>query len=198
MRLFRLAIPFLALALLAGCRHTPMRFHTLVPPPGSAPAPSVENGAFDLVTLSLPAGVDLPQLVLRGGVGEMQLLEQHQWIAPLRDELRQALSQALAERLGWVDVQRMPRPAGLAVAQVRVDVRRLELVPGEAARLAALWSVERPGASPRVCAFSHRQPVGPGVDAAVEGLQQGVAVLAEALATALRTPESSCPAPAAQ
>ena len=73
----------------------------------------------------VPAQVDQPELVVRQGAGELALVETRQWIAPLKDEIRGALSAALTQRLHAHDVAGVSAPAPVPVQrQTRTRRRR--------------------------------------------------------------------------
>ena len=81
----------LALAL-AGCASAPLHYYTLVAPPGAAGATAAPAPyPFELLPVSVPAQVDVPQLVVREGGQGMLPLQDQRWIAPLGDEIRGAL-----------------------------------------------------------------------------------------------------------
>lgn len=183
----RLLSPLLlaaAAVLAAGCSSTPApRFHSLLTTQaGGAPVEPVSAVPLpiDLRPVSVPAGVDQQQWVVRLGDDSLRILELEQWVAPLRDEIRAALLERLAQRFGAVDVRAAPAPEHL---RLRVDVQRFESIAGKEVWLDALWSVQstRPGASPLLCRSSVREPVNGDASAIAAAHRRAVQRLADDL-----------------
>ena len=188
---------------LAGCASAPMHYYTLMALAG-APTAAVGQGAaglpFELLPVSVPAQVDVPQLVLREGGQRVAMLEGRRWIAPLGSELRAALSADLARQLHSDDL------SGLADGQrpllrITLDLRRFDSQLGDHALIEAGWSVRVLHADHgRALACSSRveESVGPGYDALVQGHQRALARLAAQIADVARAlgrdQPASCPA----
>lgn len=142
--------------------------------------------------VSIPAQADQPQFVLRRADGSYAVLEQERWVAPLQDELREALAEQVATRLGPPG---QAPAAGHADWRVTVDVQRFDAAPGRAT-LVAQWRAQG-GSSVLRCTARLEQGVGDGVPALAEGQRRNVQVLGAAVAAALgeldagRTP--ACP-----
>jgi len=137
------AAALLACALLASCAASkPDRFHTLLASdaPAPVPAPGANPIAIDVLPVGVPAYADQPQWVLRAADDSLIVLEQERWAAPLREELRSALTERLVARWGAVDARTLARAAA-TTWQVRVDVRRFESIPGREARVDSVWSL---------------------------------------------------------
>jgi len=176
-----------AAGFLAGCASAPpVRLHTLV---AAADVPATTATlAVNLRVNSVPVQVDQAQWLVRQPDDTLLLLEQERWAAPLRDELRAGLLQALAAREGVADAGLGAAPAAPRVA---ADVTRFESLPGREARLDASWSVDAAPAAPLRCVSSWREPVAAGAPALAEGHRRIVAKWAAALGQALRT--GRCP-----
>ncbi|MBA3598077.1 MAG: membrane integrity-associated transporter subunit PqiC [Methylibium sp.] len=175
---------------LAGCA-TPQatRFHTLMTPPGAAgaegPAQPARGPAWELLPVSIPAQVDRPQMVVQLADGVLAVVEQERWIAPLADEMQDAVAERLTEVLG---VQESSGRSRRERWRVRIDVQRLDSALGRSARLEADWRVrsnEEPQRALR-CRTSHEQPVAPGYAGLAAGHRKAVADLAETIAASLR------------
>jgi uncharacterized protein len=197
MRLRILCVAPLA-ALLAACAApAPTRFHTLLVP-ASTPAPANPAWAFELLPVSVPEQVDVPQLVVRSGAGELVPVDTRHWAAPLGRELRSALSDRLSAQLGVRDLHRLAQPRELPVWRISVSIARFDSVPGAYALLDAGWSIAGSGGPVLSCATRVQHGVAPGFDALVEGHQRAVAQLAQAIGGALQVLQSgaaaSCPA----
>lgn len=175
---------------LAGCASAPPpRYYTLVAPTYASPVTADAGYVIDLLPVRVPAEVDVRPLVLRAGDGELQLQDDHQWAAPLADQIREVLSQQLSTTLGVTDV------AGLAAAEdaprvrIQVVVTRFDSAFGDQATLAARWSLRAlPGrAAPLTCSAVLVQPVQRGYAALVQGQQRALAALANKIAAGVRS-----------
>jgi len=167
----------LAAALVVACSAAPpLRFHTLMPPPDASAPAAAAAVPWQLGFVGVPVQVDRPQIVLRNDDGSMAVLEQERWIAPLGDELRTALAEALTRRLG--------PPASAGAWEVNVDVQRFESVPGRLARIDAAWSVRRGEAVLR-CLSSVEEPVVAGTVAMAAGHRQALQGLAGGIGAAV-------------
>ncbi len=197
-----LALPLLALA---GCSSAPTQFYTLLPAPQPAPAAAAAPYQIEVQPVDLPPQVVTPQLVVRTGGGEMVPVDSRRWIAPLGDEVRDALSADLSQRLGVHDVYGLPNGVaaagqGPATWRISVKVQRFESSLGAYARIDALWSLRRAGdsAAALTCGSSVAEAVQPGYAALVEGHQRALAELAgqiaAGLAAAQRGGGAACPA----
>jgi len=192
---------------LAGCASAPMHYYTLIPPaaePAAAPVAAADQGLaglpFELLPVSVPAQVDVPQLVLREGGQRVAMLEGRRWIAPLGSELRGALSADLARQLHSQDVSGLPgnqRP----LLQIKLDLRRFDSQLDGYALIEAGWSVRVLHAAhggALACSSRVRETVGPGYDALVQGHQRALAQLAAQIAGVARAlghdPLPACPA----
>lgn len=192
-----------ALALTA-CASAPMHYYTLVAPAEGpagglvAPAGEPAGGAaisgmsslpFELLPVGIPAQVDQPQLVVREGGQAVAMLESERWIAPLGDEVRNALSGDLARELHSQDVTGLPgndRP----LLRIKLDVRRFDSQPGSYALIEGSWSVRvLHGSDDGVMACTSRvsETVGPGYAALVQGHQRAIGQLAAQIASVARS-----------
>ena len=130
----RIATSALALAAaLAGCASAPVHY-TLSAPAGTASAPAGAQAAYmiDVLPVSVPTPADQPQLMVRNGDGSVSALYSERWTAPLADEVRGALSDALQRELGALDVRVVKPASSAAVWRVQTDVQRFDLSPGAA------------------------------------------------------------------
>jgi hypothetical protein len=129
----------LAVLMLVGCASVPATFHGLA---AVAAAPGkLTSGASLLVgPVTLPAGVDHPQLVLEQADGRLLLAEEQRWVASLPRLLAQAVALDLSRQSGLGTVYAWPQPA-LAQTDfsLLLDVRVFRLAPGKEAELEAGW-----------------------------------------------------------
>lgn len=178
------------LAGLTACSSAPVHFYTLVPPlTHTAPAGTAAPFSIAVLPVTIPAQVDQPQMVVRQGQGQVALLEGEQWIAPLGDEIRSAISSKLTQRLDTQDVQGLASVPDAPVYQVKVDVSRFDSVPGQYTQLVATWSIRAAEEKGKVmqCASHIREPVGVGYAALAEGHQRGLQTLADGMATTIQS-----------
>jgi uncharacterized lipoprotein YmbA len=144
MRRVRAVVAWAALAVLGvGCSSTPQaRFYTLSPtstPPAASSELSVAVGP-----VAVPAAVDRPQIVVSLGPNSVWLDEFNRWAAPLQDDIARVVAENLVAMLGTPRVARASQTvsAGFSYRAV-IAVESFESVPGEMARLDAVWTVSR-------------------------------------------------------
>lgn len=137
----------LACVLLGACSSAPKENFYTLNPAAAAPANDASTNAgaaFGIAVgpVRVPEIVDRPQLVVRRGPTQIDLLEQHRWAQPLRAEIAQAIASGLRAQLPSARVA-LDRDAAAQHADVRVtvDVSRFDAVPGDAVTVQALWSV---------------------------------------------------------
>lgn len=181
-----------ASALLAACASPPVNFYTLLAPGAGhaaqpAPAPAGVS-AVQVLPVSIPAELDLPQIVVRSGQGEVVPLNGERWAGPLADQIRASLAAGLAARLP-VPVVQSAMPAGdpQGLWRVQVEVQRFESTPNEAAALEAVWwaAPARSPGQPPLCRAYFRSPVQAGMPALVAGHQRNLSQLSDAIAAAI-------------
>ncbi|WP_372527424.1 membrane integrity-associated transporter subunit PqiC [Piscinibacter sp.] len=187
-RRWGVAAAILACALLASCATPPPeRYHSLLASQPDAPTPQPPV-VVELLPFSVPPQVDQPQWLVRGADDSLLLLEQERWAAPLRDELRGAVTERLASRWGAVDVHALAAtPTG--AWRVRVDVQRFESLPSREARLDSVWSIASPqrAASTLRCRSGIRESVTePGAPALAAAHRRAAARLADEIGRQLQ------------
>ncbi len=188
----RSSAALLAAALgLGACASTPTQFYTLMPPPAAAAAATAPY-QIEVQGVDVPPQVATQQLVVRTSAGGMVPVDTRRWIAPLGDEIRDALSAGLSQRLGAHEVHGLanavaPKGQGLPTWRVNLKVQRFESSLGAYARIDALWTLRRSddGGAALTCASSVSESVGPGYEALAEGHQRAVAELAGRIAAAI-------------
>jgi uncharacterized lipoprotein YmbA len=180
-------LPLVMLALVAGCASTPAtRYHSLL---STGEAPAREAGLqplpIDLAPVRVPPGVDQRQWVVRLGDDSLRMLEGEQWVSPLRDELRAALLERLAQRFAAVDARSAP---GQPALRVTVDVQRFESIAGKEVWLDSLWSVQAEGnkGKPLVCRSSVREPAAGDLAALAAAHRRAAVRLADEIGAQLR------------
>jgi uncharacterized protein len=172
-------------SLLSGCASTSPRFHTLVPQSEHNPGAAVAAGyRLEVDPVRVPAQVDRLELVTRLPDGGIKIADGEQWIAPLADELQNALSVELSHRLAGADPVDPTRPDSMSV---RLNVERFESSPNRYALIEASWRLEikEAGKDVRVvCQTRAYEQVRGGYPEMVRGYQRAVVVIADQIATA--------------
>ena len=189
-------------ATLVACSSAPTHFYTLLPPAQPAAAAAAPAAfAIAVEPVGVPAEVDQVQWLVRTGPGQMALLDNERWAAPLGDELRAAFAEELTHQLGARDVYKATNSAGIPVYRIQIEVRRFESAAGGYALIEADWTVaRREGASGLTmqCHSRVSQPVEPGYAALALGHQHAVAAIAARITLAVRSVASggaTCPPP---
>jgi uncharacterized protein len=182
---------------LGACASTPDEsFYTLSPAAPAAPANGRKAAASYSVAIGpvhVPDIVDRPQLVVRKGATQVQILEQHRWAQPLHAEIAQALSADLAASLPQArisfDNDAAGRNADYAIA---VDIKRFEAVPGEAVFVQAIWSIRTAGdKAPLTRQSTVREAVNGGYDALAAGFARALVQISKEIAQAVSSLQPS-------
>ncbi|MFF7706647.1 ABC-type transport auxiliary lipoprotein family protein [Pseudomonas sp. NPDC007930] len=183
---------------LAACSSVPTHYYTLMAPAGPAVAASAPGPQFQLQAVRIPVQVDQPALVVRQDRGNLAILENERWGAPLADEFHDALAARLEQEMGSRDLAGMPKGPG-ALVTLRADVRRFDSLPGQYALVDAVWSLSLSGDNRRslTCSSTLRVPAGAELASVVQAHQQAIGQLAKAMASAARAfsanPGVGCP-----
>lgn len=171
-------------SLLGGCASTSPRFYTLMPESGRNPSGAAAAGyRLEVDPVRIPAQVDRLELVTRLPGGGIAIADGDRWIAPVADELQNALSVELLHRLGGVDPAEATGPESVSV---RLNVERFESSPNRYALIEASWHVEvkEAGKGVRVvCRTRAYEQVRGGYPDMVRGYQRAVALIADQIAT---------------
>jgi uncharacterized lipoprotein YmbA len=130
--------------IIAGCASTPAHLYTLSPE-GAMPAakedPRLSTLAISIGPVSIPAIVDLQEIVLRSGANQISLDEFNRWASPLRNNIALVVADDLANILGTSRATAVFGPE--ADYRVAIDVQAFDSALGDAATLNALWTVRR-------------------------------------------------------
>lgn len=191
---FRLFAPVLT-ATLAACSAAPTHFYTLLPPAQPVVAAATPAAfAIEVAPVSVPTEVDQASWLVRTGPGQVALLDNERWAAPLADELRAAFAEELTRLLDARDVSSAPDRSSVPVYRVQLEVKRFESAPGQYALVDADWSiVRRAGSSILACHSRVSEPVEPGFAALALGHQRAVAAIAAQITLALRNAVAGTP-----
>lgn len=188
-------------AWLAGCSTTaaPQMFSML---PASSAALASAPLALDerettplpvaVEAIAVPLAVDQPQWLLRLPDQRVVLLEQTLWASPLRDEIRTALRDRLAQR--WATTSEQPPVWRLSLALSRFDSAL-----GREAWWEGHWTLRPGGAAaaagaPTIsCALRIHERAGAGLPALAEAHRRALLRLADQIGARLRVAPSATP-----
>ena len=131
------------LAIMAACASTtPSRFYTL-----SATAPSgaaASKLSVAVGPVSIPAIVDLPQIVVSTGPNQVSIDEFNRWASPLPNNISRVVAENLVLLLGTPRVSQFQQSLNAdADFRVAIEVQSFESALGDAATLNAAWLVRR-------------------------------------------------------
>lgn len=132
-------------AIPAGCASPPSHFYTLS---SGAPAGTADGRTSNLVVVvgpvSIPAVVDLPQIVVSTGPNQVSVDEFNRWASPLQSNISHVVADNLVALLGTPRVMLYQQAQNTeGDYRVSIDVQTFESAPGDAATLSALWIVRR-------------------------------------------------------
>ena len=126
----------------AGCAAPQSHFFTLSR--GAAPAtpPTPANLSVVVGPVSIPAIVDLPQIVVNTGPNQVKLDEFNRWASPLQNNISRVVAENLVVLLGTPRVSLFQQSLNAdADYRVAIEVQTFESAPGDAATLNAVWIV---------------------------------------------------------
>ncbi len=185
------------LATLSACTSPRERLYTLQGPASAGVEASegvaggpVHRATVFLGPVSIPAEVDRPQLVERGGSYHDTLTEQDRWAVPLREALPRLLADELTRKS---PERRFVPPSSGAIAtpsaRLAVDIQRFEGSRGDGVVVRAHWvyrSTVVPDSVPvEGDAEAHAAISGSGYEGFVDALRRATTEVADRIATAL-------------
>ncbi|TWB59709.1 PqiC family protein [Nitrospirillum viridazoti] len=193
------------LVLLAGCGgSTPIRYHALAPQPADAPATGSARVLVEVLPVTVPERLNRTQLVLTDAGGRLDVRDDDRWAAPVADEMRLALANALWQRLRATDIYQapvVPAPNGPPQYRLALRIERFDATPGGTAVVDGSWTMRRlPQGAASTCRAGFSLPVAAATpDAAAAALSNGAAQLAAAVADSLsrldQAPPGAAPSP---
>ena len=179
--------------LLGSCVSTSAHYYTLMSEPEHSAAATVAV-PFRLEIGSIPAQVDRSELVVRLPDGRMAIMDSERWIAPVADELQNALSVELLRRLAAISPT---EPTGLRSLTIRLNLERFESSPYRYVLVEASWhlALNSPARNVSVLCRSraYEQVTGSYPDL-VRGYQRAVAAVASEIATVAQESMRGLPA----
>lgn len=120
------ALACIAPLLLAGCGSSPPTHYfslKAVPPEGGAPAARFKGPPIQVRDIQLPPTLDRLEMVVSGPGPQVNVLGSDRWAAPLKELVRQTLTQDLRDRLG----EKAVLPPGAPVQSGKVQVLILSM-----------------------------------------------------------------------
>jgi hypothetical protein len=178
------------LSALVACSSPPSHFYTLSA--GDQPTEAARTAGNPPLLIEVPP-VDVPpqvaknQFVVQTGPTQVQVLEQERWASLPGDEIRRALSSALTQQLGTIDVYGSPYPDRVPVYRVSVNVQRFESWPGSRTLIDAVWSVRAVRTQAVLtCRSVVGETVSGGYDALADGHRRAVQQISTEIAAAVR------------
>lgn len=191
-------LPILLTALLGACTPSPpVRYHTLMSeaPYGSGKAERV----VEILPVAIPERLDRQQIVLTPqAAGQLDLRDNDRWAAPISDELRAVVADALWRELRAADVYQTPTNTE-TVPHYRLSLHLERLEAGRPAIVQAVWTMRRvPHGVAVTCRASIETPVSGDkltVDTAVSALSESVSRLGHTIAIGLTKLEQGAPDP---
>jgi len=134
-------------AFATGCSTTPpSHFYTLsrsttLPAPS---APGLASLSVVVGPVSIPAMVDLPQIVVSMSPNQVSIDEFNRWAAPLASDISRVVAENLVAMLGTPRVSQFQQSLNASADyRVAIEVQSFESAPGDAASLNAVWIVRR-------------------------------------------------------
>ena len=191
--MIRSTLPLTALLLTLGaCSSVAPQFYTLVTPAPESSTPESAQFQIEVLPVDIPAQVEVPQMVVREGSGQMTKVETRRWIAPLDAEIRSALSADLSRALKVRDVYGLSFGNAVKTYRVTLKVQRFDSALGAYARIDAVWTLQALDQPKAVstCGSSVSQSVAPGFDALAQGHQQAIATIAAQIAAGISALQS--------
>ena len=189
MRLLPLLCVVLAIFAMCGCRSAPISYYTLTPADRDSTATKSVRPAIKaiLVLRSLPAGIDTTQILIRTDDTRLRVEEGGRWVAPLGDELRGALVDALRHQDGII-VLDSARHNEAPVPRIDLTVRKFDVAQGASVTLAVDWALSNTGPEPSSslsCQAEFKETSASTVSGVVAAAQAAVLKLSRALGVAI-------------
>jgi uncharacterized lipoprotein YmbA len=181
-----------ALAVLAvGCSTPSSHLYTLsrAPAPAAPFAAPMPNLTVVVGPVSIPAIVDLPQIVVSTGANSVSLDEFNRWASPLQSNISRVVAENLVTLLGTPRVSQFQQSLNLdADYRVAIEVQSFDSAPGDAATLNAVWVVRRTkDGKAQTGRTSVREPTGAaGFDALAAAHSRALARMSQEIADVIR------------
>lgn len=188
-RVNRIVLLAAAAAVLGACGGANVRidYYTLSAAPAHTAPAQPDTLAVHLGPVSLPDGVDRPQIVMRRDANQVAIDDTHRWAEPLKDAIPRVLSDALAAELGTPRVLTSRQSASLEFDyRVAIDVQHFDSSVTEAHE-DVIWTIRTRGNEPpRVGRTVVNEPATGGFDSLAAAHSRALAAVARDIAQAIR------------
>ena len=185
-----------AAAMAAGCSTPASHFYTLSHAPAANTAAATSNITVVVGPVSIPAVVDVPEIVVSTGPNQVRQDEFNRWASPLANNITRVVVENLATMVGTPRVSALQDAAQLKPDyQVSIAVQVFESSPGEAATLNAIWSVRRTKDDKTDSGRTtvHEPSREKGYDALAAAHSRALARLSQDIADSIRSMENGTP-----
>jgi uncharacterized lipoprotein YmbA len=183
-------------AFVGGCASPASHLYTLTPAPASAAAQAPSNVSVVVGPVSVPAAVDVPEIVVSTGPNQVAHDEFNRWASPLQSNISRVVAENLVAMLGTPRVmlfqQALNTPHDY---QVAIEVQSFDSAPGAAATLNALWVVRRvKDGKTQTGRTSDREPITQkGYDALVAAHSRALGRMSQDIADTIRALDRAPP-----
>ena len=201
--MMRRAMPLSALCAIAAfavaCSTTPAsHFYTLSRSEASTVAPDSKTATLSVVVgpVSIPAIVDMPQIVVTTGPNQVAIDEYNRWASPLQNNISRVVAENLVAMLGTPRISLFQQSLDEAADyRVAIEVQSFESAPGDAATLNVVWVVRRTKNGMReIGRTAVREPTAEkSFDALAAAHSRALARMSRDVADAIRTLERDTP-----
>jgi uncharacterized protein len=190
-RVARIAILCALAAVAAGCASPPSHFYTLshTATPATASAATTSSLSVIVGPVSIPAIVDMPQIVVSTGPNQVTIDEYNRWASPLQNNISRVVAENLVAMLGTPRVSLFQQSLNAeADYRVAIEVQSFESAPGDAAALNVVWIVRRTRDGTReIGRTAVREPSQPkGYDELAAAHSRALARMSQDIADAIR------------
>ena len=181
-------IVLFAAIFLGGCGSSPKtNFYTLNAQTTRPRAAHSAAYSVAIRAVTLPDGIDRPQLVLRTGANRVSIADFERWAGPLKDEIAYAVAEDLTGLLDGANVFIAPRTADEADYTVLLDVQRFDSVLGDAANIDVVWRVRPATGAPKGGRSVVREAAdGPSYEALVAAHSRALSAVSRDIASAMQ------------
>jgi uncharacterized protein len=178
----------IGMALMAGgCASAPVNYYSLVGGSGVLAAGTTADCCrIVFASVKVPPAVDRPEIVVRRSDDQLLVLGNSLWVAPLRDEVRVALTHEIRRSLANADSHDLQTPDGPMT--IHIDIERFESEPSQFALIQIVWHVTIPGQPHELsatCETLSQISVGAGVPALIQGHQRALTEIGARIASGI-------------
>ncbi|MFZ6754981.1 PqiC family protein [Undibacterium sp. Dicai25W] len=103
-----------------------------------------DDAKYDVIldTVTIPDGINRPQLVVQKSPTESQILDEQRWVAPLDEQIRQTFLANLQAQLpeAWLAL-RADTHATLPRYFVHAEIQQLQITPGQDIAIDIVWTI---------------------------------------------------------